>query len=204
MIGLSLLMIVVAYIYIARFIIKKIGNKKIKYVILAVFILIPTWDVILGNLTFRYLCYKEGGEKIFKTAENVPGFLDLYAGDPTNTILNYGYKHLETKSKMGGYKYFSMSHDGTIVTSDIDEPVSNYSFYEKKHEYNFPWRIIRYDQIIEHIDKKEIMAVRKRLSYSGGWISRSLGEIGGGTLTCPKIKMGYKEFFINTLRPKNN
>jgi len=205
MIGLSLLLVIITYIYFARLIIKKIDDKKIRYVVLAIYILVPTWDTIPGKITFRYLCYKEGGEKIFKTADGIPGFLRLFGGSgpASYTVQNYGYEYNEVKSRRNDYTYYSMSHDGIITASNFDEPISEYSFYEKKHEYSFPWTIIRYDQIIDHIDTKEIMAIRTRFNYSGGWVSRYLGHIGGGTSTCPRKPMSYKEFFNNTLKPVN-
>lgn len=203
MIGLSILIVIIIYIYIARLIIKKINDKKVRYIVLVIYILIPTWDIIPGKITFHYLCYKEAGEKIIKNVDSVAGFLNLIGGDPEYTINNYKYEYLESYDRRGSLKHYVKSHDGIIVALHYDEPISEYSFYEKKHKYSFPWRIVRYNQIIEHIDSKEILAVRTRFSYSGGWVSRYLGNIGGGSSTCPRMPMSYKDFFNNTLKPVN-
>lgn len=71
--GLVVLLGLVAYYFIgravARVVEKKTGSKKAKYIAIAVFVLIPTWDIIPGWLYFNHLCEKEGGIKVFKTVE---------------------------------------------------------------------------------------------------------------------------------------
>ncbi|HMK44535.1 MAG TPA: hypothetical protein VK445_10405, partial [Dissulfurispiraceae bacterium] len=43
--------------------------------IIAVFVLIPTWDNIAGNVALFYLCETEGGLRINKTIDGEEGFL---------------------------------------------------------------------------------------------------------------------------------
>ena len=42
--------------------------------VLVVMVLIPTWDVILGNMRLKYLCANHGGLIIFAHADNVSGY----------------------------------------------------------------------------------------------------------------------------------
>jgi len=82
MIGIMVIAVVVGYILLAKFIIKRVyqkyKTKKAKNIALAIMILIPTWDVVLGFPIYAYLCVFESGTKIYKTVDNVEGF---YIGD---------------------------------------------------------------------------------------------------------------------------
>jgi hypothetical protein len=69
MIGLSILLAVVIYVWLARFATKRIENRAAKYTVIALFILIPTWDIILGKLYFNHLCATQAGVKVYKTVE---------------------------------------------------------------------------------------------------------------------------------------
>jgi len=71
--ALIFLMIVFAYIIVAGLTVYLVGkytaSKTAKYLVIAVFALIPTWDIIPGQLYFYYLCEREAGIKVFKTVE---------------------------------------------------------------------------------------------------------------------------------------
>ena len=103
MIGLLFFVVLFAYIFLAKFIINKTyaiyKTKKAKYIALAIMILIPTWDVILGFPIYAYLCVFESGTKIYKTVDKVEGF---YVGKKSLSnapIEPYkGYKFIEYKS----------------------------------------------------------------------------------------------------------
>src|SRR5207247_9250009 len=79
MIALSLLLVLVVYIYLARATVKAVGKLYpgwlAKALTIAVFVLIPTWDVIPGQLYFNHLCKTEAGQKIFKTVEVSPQYI---------------------------------------------------------------------------------------------------------------------------------
>lgn len=71
--GFFILLGLIAYVVLAKFIVRAIGkysgSKAAKYCAIAVFVLIPTWDIVPGWLYFSHLCEKEGGIKVFKAAE---------------------------------------------------------------------------------------------------------------------------------------
>lgn len=73
MFGLAFLIVCGLYVTLALFVAKRIGrhrNKTIaKLVTLVVFTLIPTWDIIPGQLYHAYLCKTHGGVKVLKTIE---------------------------------------------------------------------------------------------------------------------------------------
>ena len=73
MIAFSLLVALVVYVLLAKFTVKVVGrytdSKVAKYFIIAIFVLIPTWDIIPGRLYFNQLCETEAGTEVFKTVE---------------------------------------------------------------------------------------------------------------------------------------
>lgn len=69
MIALMLLAALVVYVGIAWLVVMRLPNKKPKWIAITIFILIPTWDVILGRLYFYSLCITEGGQNIYKVVE---------------------------------------------------------------------------------------------------------------------------------------
>lgn len=73
MVGLIILVLCGLYVGLALFVAKQVGkgssSKFVKYTTIAVFVLIPTWDVIPGQLYHGHLCETEGGIKVFKTLE---------------------------------------------------------------------------------------------------------------------------------------
>jgi hypothetical protein len=73
MFGLSILVVLVVYAYLAKvavtFAENRAKSKFARYATIAVFVLIPTWDIIPGHLYFNYLCGKEAGTSVLKTVE---------------------------------------------------------------------------------------------------------------------------------------
>lgn len=73
MFGLAVLVALGVYVYVAKVVVQFVGRRTqsnlAKYATIAVFVLIPTWDIIPGRLYFNHLCEKDGGIKVFKTVE---------------------------------------------------------------------------------------------------------------------------------------
>lgn len=73
MFGLAFLVVCGLYGWLALFAAKQVGkgtgSRVAKYVTIAVFALIPTWDILPGQLYHEHLCKTEGGVKVFKTIE---------------------------------------------------------------------------------------------------------------------------------------
>lgn len=113
MIGIIVVAVIVGYILLSKFIVTKVlqsyGLKKAN-IALAIMILIPTWDVILGFPIYAYLCMFESGIKIYKTVDNVEGF---YVGEKSigsEPIEPYeGYRYVdyqEVKNNKPTGKYY--------------------------------------------------------------------------------------------------
>lgn len=69
MIALMILTALIVYIAIAWFVVKRQLSKRAKWIAVAVFVLIPTLDVVLGRLYFYSLCMMEGGQNLYKIVE---------------------------------------------------------------------------------------------------------------------------------------
>src|SRR5437879_3100532 len=83
--GLAILLALIAYVVLAKSIVKSVekrtGSKKMKYLAVAVLVLIPTGDIIPGWLYFAYLCQTQSGLKIYKTVALGPQYI-LRPGQP--------------------------------------------------------------------------------------------------------------------------
>lgn len=97
-----------------------------KRIAIAIFILIPTWDIILGFPIYLYLCKYESGMKIYKTVDNVEGF---YVGEQDGSLPvepYKGYQYIDYKEKKGSKYYRNRWLDSN--TSDLCEPVGIYRY----------------------------------------------------------------------------
>jgi hypothetical protein len=71
MIGLTALLLLAFYVWLARLAIRHMKTRLQKNLVIAFFVLAPTLDVLLGNLYFNYLCKSEAGVQVYKTV-NLP------------------------------------------------------------------------------------------------------------------------------------
>jgi len=137
MIGLLILAVLYAYILLANFIVKKVyektQSKKKKYIALAIMILIPTWDVILGFPVYAFLCATQSGVKIYKTVDNVEGF---YVGESESILIAYqftdkdqSYHFIDYKDETNGKYYRSYWKDNNISKNCISYGEHKYGDY---------------------------------------------------------------------------
>ncbi len=145
MIGILFFGVLFAYIFLAKFIINKTHTiyktKKAKNIALAIMILIPTWDVILGFPIYAYLCMFESGTKIYKTVDNVEGF---YVGEKDSKFEPHepykGYKYIDYR-EMNHYKPTGKYYRSYWIDSNTSEicikpryPDSPYNEYTKAYK----------------------------------------------------------------------
>lgn len=136
MIGLLVLAILVGYILLSKFIVNKVYEKtksiQKKNIAIAIMILIPTWDVILGLPVYGYLCLFESGTKIYKTVDDVEGF---YIGKRDSKFEPHepyeGYKYIDYK-EMNHYKPTGKYYRSYWIDSNTSnlcvQPNSKYPF----------------------------------------------------------------------------
>lgn len=137
MVGLIMLIIIISYYYLSKYIVTKsfeaYGTKKAKYIAIAIMILIPTWDVVLGYPIYKYLCLTKSGVKIYKTIDNVEGF---YIGEVSNNdypqIPYKDYIYVDYKDKTNGKYYRNSWNDNNTSENCIGIGKYIYSDYAKE------------------------------------------------------------------------
>lgn len=87
---------------------RKTQSKKIKTVTIILLLLLGFGDNIAGNAVFYYLVWKKGGERIYRTVDNVPGFMLVtdYGGTVTtfmNDLYSGKYKFIEEQVTKGNF-----------------------------------------------------------------------------------------------------
>ena len=109
MFGLAFLVACGLYAWVAFFVAKNVGkgtgSKLAKYLTLAAFALVFTWDVIPGQLYFNHLCETQAGAKVIKTVY-VDNSYFTATGKPDQKLLADRYS--ET-SKFDG-EFFPLFH----------------------------------------------------------------------------------------------
>ena len=108
MIGILFFGVIIGYIFLVKFAVTKIyeytGEKIVRNIALAIFLLIPTWDIIIGYPIYKVLCWTNAGVHIYKTVDDVEGF---YVGKRDSKFEPHepyeGYKYIDYK-EMNHYK----------------------------------------------------------------------------------------------------
>lgn len=195
MIGLSILLAVFAYVWVARFIARRIENRAAKYTVIALFILIPTWDIIPGKLYFNYLCENEAGLKIYRTVEGVEGFR-VSVAEP-EALTKYGYKYQERSEGNQLYRY-TLDANGNIVKKEVTESIARYAV-DSTGWTPLSWNVNKYETFIFDQQTKERLAVSTAFSGGKNWLQVSFHPYLGGHGYC-RIGTGW-ELYLNTLKP---
>lgn len=175
MIALMILVALIVYVAVAWLIIKRLPSKKAKWIAVAVFILIPTWDEILGRIYFKSLCETESGMKIYKTVElpaeywnakGEPKFIDQ-RGIPDETMLGNRYT-------------FS---------------------WETDENYSRVFRIKKSERIVTETHSHDPIGRYTSFIYFGGWVANNSVAHVVGT-GCPSLKeYDYRGFLKQIFKP---
>ena len=180
---------------------------------MAVFVLIPTWDIIPGKIALAHYCEQEGGIKIKRSVEGVEGFLSLDGRAYEEYFKRYGYKYVETATekrdprtgKAAGIEYVrvTLGEDGKLKKEKIDRPLSRYAYKEAPRlgEGRLPFGIVRNVDSIVDLQSNELLATRTEIYWRGNWLQRYASPILGSGGYCKKDRSEYKKFYVGTLRP---
>lgn len=194
MIGLSIIFIILIYFYIAyrviKYVVKKTEKKYYGILTLLFFILLPTWDVILGKIYFNHLCKTEGGLKVYKSIQ-ADGFLDksisliksekVFPRDIENAkrFLDYGFRFYEVATTDGRVIHFLKDENGSVIYEVLEEPRSFYKYEYMHHKNNSSILGIHSNmQFMKDIYEHEI--IRHISYYRMGWLSNLMDKYLGG------------------------
>lgn len=200
MIGLIFLLVLAVYVGVAWFIVKALPSKKSKYIGMAVFVLIPTWDVVPGWVYLQHLCQAEGGVKIYKPVEGIEGFYTTEQSIIRDALMKYGYKFIESTSIVAKHYRDSLGKNGELVIEEIDKPTSEYMLGIL--ENGRAWGIKESKYVISKGKNGEVLATSTQFYFPGNWIQKIASPLLGGGEACPAFpQKSYMDFIFETLKP---
>lgn len=194
MIGLMVIGGIILYLFIAYKVTFYIANKtkKKRYWIGSIlfFILLPTWDVIIGKIYFNYLCENQAGLKVYKSVE-VDGYLDessylirnneVSERDIINAkrFLDYGFEFYEIPIVDGKVINFSKDKNENIIYKIL---------YERKSIYNYSRETSIFDSIFLGIyhNKESFLDLSNEnikvniIYFRMGWLAKFVNHYIGG------------------------
>lgn len=166
--------------WIVRFFERRVAKLRMAFGLgtLLVFLLIPTLDVIVGNLYFYQLCEREGGEIIYKTVELGSEFYLMPGEVDFNTA-----GHLQAK---GG-------------ELNIKKIKTNYSITTNSQLVSRQLHIEKHITTISDPQFRQNLATYTQFFHFGGWLENSIRINVHGDL-CPAKMMSLDLVF----KPSNN
>ena len=212
MTGLIVLGVLLAYIAIAVGI-ASLAKGAWRLFVIAVFVLIPTWDIIPGKIALAHYCDKEGGIKIYRSVDGVEGFLSLDGRVYEEYFKRYGYKYIEVAKEMrdpktgksvgNEYVRVLLGKDGKLREERVNQLISRYGFrdYRSYDTYVAPWGITLFSASVVDIQTGETIAVDKRFGWYGGWVRRANRPLLGAGDGCHTADNSYVEILLRALVP---
>jgi len=191
MVGLIVLVVIALYFILAlsAVIIVAVKVKGWKWPIftLLVFILIPTADVIVGNIYFKSVCNKHSGTFVYKRV----GIGDEYYLQPDEEDISRWITKLDFLTKDNGQK-INREKFSQRYLFEFNMPET----YSKK--LNISKRV---KPIIDRNTNETLSEIIK-FSYGGGWVE-NIYKVTGSGRSCPKGKpsllmLAQKTFYIET------
>lgn len=206
MAGLLILALIGGYIYLAWWAIQKPHALWIKALLLLGFVLLPTADAVYGRIKLKLLCEKEGGLRIYRTVENVEGFL-INQSPEKEWIVNNGYRFVEGKNYRGKIIRISRDEKGIIVTQENVLPQSLYEYFHE--DAHITPTIKRFSSKVIDRNSNEILSEFAGFGFAGGWVERHLfrplaDSEGRGGGICDGIEVLPTKQITQTLKSINN
>jgi hypothetical protein len=175
------------------------GKTGIVVGVLFVAYAIPFGDHTIGLIKFKRLCEEQAGERIYETVDGVDGIL-WSSGQQNKPYTTYGYSFYETQGKGGRVFRYVQREDGTVAEENHSSPKARFLIHRS------PWSTIsdhleKTEFIVEELSSGKPLAIHTILSYSGGWLTRSLEGIGGHGPSCPDRPFEPVRFIHTVLKP---
>lgn len=198
MIGLSILLAAIAYIFLARFVSKGIENRVAKYLVISLFVLVPTWDVVPSKIYFSHLCETQAGLKIYKTVEGVEGYRveSLASGLGREALTKYGYRY-EERGSGSEFARYTLDADGKVIEEKITESMARYAVFGKLIPLN--WNVTKSEIVVVDQQANERLAVSTGFHAGGNWVVQAVfGDAPTGAGHCGPPE---KDLYLKTLKP---
>lgn len=184
--GLGVIFFIALYLVIAFKVVRKFKASRYKWLVVALIVLIPSGDAMVGRVYLKYLCAEDGGLKVYRVAEHVEGFMDDYRD---YWVKEGKYQFSEDFSTNGKVTRYS-NQNGQIVREDNVLPRSQYrvssTFGNTKDIY------LRSQFVVETL-QGEILATDTLIAFNGGWAERFLAQFsdagGGAVAWCSNMEL---------------
>ena len=108
--------------YWLRSISDPVVQKRMSWLVTALVLSVPLWDVLAISAKANYLCRTQGGIHVFKTAS-----ADSVLGGSIAVLGPHGFKFTESAGA-GGYKTRYRLQSGKVIEERIDRYTARYSF----------------------------------------------------------------------------
>lgn len=177
MIALMILSAATVYLVIGNFIVKHIPNKWGKRIAIAILVLIPTGDSIVGHLYFNYLCSTEAGVKVYQTVELPAEYWD---GQGQPKFFN---------------KYGNLERDFWV--SKLDEPAGDVK------RYSAFFAIDKDTSLVKEKSSQKVLAEIITFRYWGGWLAQNSSLIHNTANSCKFISAPdfSRDFYGSIFKP---
>lgn len=203
--GLAVVFFIGLYIAIAYWLFKRFDGSNFRWLVVALAVLIPSSDAIVGRLYLKHLCAAEGGLKVYRVVEHVDGFM----GDGSHSdywVKEHGYQFAEDRPVNGmTTRYFKQNEH---IAQEINVPPQ--SQYRVRSEYvgSLRDRYLRHVFQVETIPNSETLATDTQIAFNGGWAERFIAlfsDAGGGTVAwCTNTELDsvvrHRRLVLNTLK----
>lgn len=153
--GLAVVVALFLYVRLAMWVAKKLSDKReskqwkwgVRVCVTLVFVLIPTWDSILGQLYLNHLCSTEAGVKVYQTVELPAEYWD---GQGKPKFFN---------------KYGNLERDFWVV--NLDEPAGDVK------RYSIVFAIDKDTSFVKEKSSQRVLAEVSTFRFWGGWLGRN-------------------------------
>lgn len=181
--GLAVVFFIGIYIAIAYWVFKRFDGSNFRWLVVALAVLIPSGDAIVGRLYLKHLCAEEGGLKVSRVVEHVDGFMDYAFSGGDYWVKERGYQFTEDRPVNEMTTRYS-KQNGQISRENNVLPQSQ---YRVRSEYVGSLRdpYLRHVFLVETIPNRETLATDTQIAFNGGWAERFIAlfsDAGGGTV----------------------
>lgn len=159
MAGLFAWLILIAYIWVGYKTVRRLQTRKAKWIVVLIFVLVPTWDIVPGYIYLYSLCGTESGQRIYKTVEL-----------PTEYFLKAGEIDQSRRDEWGK---FPVSKGGELNRLKLKERYVHKSEHE---DYSKLFHITKVYGFIQDKQTSQILGDATSFVYSGGWLENMVFE----------------------------
>ncbi|MDD5406095.1 MAG: hypothetical protein PHE73_04030 [Sulfurovaceae bacterium] len=188
---------------------RKTPKKFYWTLIVLFFILLPTWDIIIGKIYFNYLCKTEAGLKIYRSTQ-ANGIIteDSIATGDISLYKKLCFEYIEgTHNSWKGKEIQHLDlNDINKTIKIIKEPQSRYIFiYNEKSKPTNWLPIVKNRALVKDMQTGEVLGEDIGFSYFGAWVGLFADHFVSGVSKPVNECIDNKDKLLKlTLRQKND